>query len=230
VVLTLFSHLIVTLGFPLPVPNAAIAKDASRLFPCQNRPCGCLTADECWKGDCCCFTLEQKLAWAEANGREPPAHVRPLVEARKASLSQAEKKYPEYFSENDQEEESPSDSTIPSCCRQGKHLPVNCCPHAVECCEKVQNDCHACAAKASPECSKKKLSRKEPDIRWPVGLFDQKCRGQGPAGLFQLEPAVFPTLTSNWLAAPLVVATLTDREERLSSTSHFPPTPPPRST
>src|SRR5208282_2869063 len=83
VVLTLFSHLVVTLGFPLPIPKAAAAKDASRPFPCQNHSCGCLTADECWKGDCCCFTLEQKLAWAEANGTEPPPHVRPLVEARK---------------------------------------------------------------------------------------------------------------------------------------------------
>jgi hypothetical protein len=191
VVLTLFSHLLGTLGFPLPVPHAAAAKDSSHRFPCQDRPCGCLTAEECWKGDCCCFTLEQKLAWAEANGAEPPAHVRPLVEAR-------------------------------------KHLPVNSCPPPGDCCAKASSDCPACAAKDSLESSRKKLSNPEPGNRWAFGLFTQKCRGQGPAGLFQLEPAVFPDLTSGRLASPPLVATLTDRQERLTSTAPFPPTPPPR--
>src|SRR5262249_26842575 len=45
--------------------------------------------EECWAGDCCCFTLEQKLDWAEAHGIEPPPHVRPMVEARKARQAEA---------------------------------------------------------------------------------------------------------------------------------------------
>ena len=32
---------------PIPVP-AAVHKDASQPFPCQNHPCGCRTAEQCW--------------------------------------------------------------------------------------------------------------------------------------------------------------------------------------
>ena len=49
-------------------------KDQSAPFPCQNRPCGCKTADQCWK-KCCCFTNAQKLAWAKSCGVKPPEYV-----------------------------------------------------------------------------------------------------------------------------------------------------------
>ena len=80
-VLALAGHLLLALGVPATAPTG---KSARQPFPCQDRPCGCFDADTCWKGDCCCFTLEQKVEWAEANGIEPPAHVRPLVKARQA--------------------------------------------------------------------------------------------------------------------------------------------------
>jgi len=55
----------------LPIPLVSFAphqvKDLSRPFPCQNRPCGCMSAAQC-KKKCCCFTDEQKLAWAKRNG------------------------------------------------------------------------------------------------------------------------------------------------------------------
>jgi hypothetical protein len=54
-------------------------KDASRPFPCLNRPCGCLTYDQCWSGDCCCFTLQEKVSWARANSIIPPKHVDTLI-------------------------------------------------------------------------------------------------------------------------------------------------------
>lgn len=81
-VVALAAHLVATTGVPLPVLSSFLSK-ADPVFPCQNTPCGCLSAELCWAGDCCCFTLEEKLAWAEANGVEPPAHVRPAVEARR---------------------------------------------------------------------------------------------------------------------------------------------------
>lgn len=62
-------------GLPIPVPVATLRKDLSKPFPCMNRPCGCQNADQCWH-ECCCFTMREKLAWAEANGIEPPAFVR----------------------------------------------------------------------------------------------------------------------------------------------------------
>jgi hypothetical protein len=47
-------------------------KDKSRPYPCMDRPCGCASYDECWAGDCCCFTLSEKIAWAKANAIDPP--------------------------------------------------------------------------------------------------------------------------------------------------------------
>lgn len=61
--------------FPLAISRpAAGEKDPSRPFPCQNRPCGCRSAEQCWK-NCCCFTNAQKLAWARTHGVKPPAFV-----------------------------------------------------------------------------------------------------------------------------------------------------------
>jgi hypothetical protein len=66
-------------GLPLPAfaaaVNGAAKKDLSKPFPCMNRPCGCKNADQCWRS-CCCFTMRERLAWAEANGVEPPDFVR----------------------------------------------------------------------------------------------------------------------------------------------------------
>lgn len=60
---------------PLPVPSQPpVGKDLSRPFPCQNRPCGCRSADQCWK-QCCCFTHSQKVAWARTNGVAIPDFV-----------------------------------------------------------------------------------------------------------------------------------------------------------
>ena len=90
-VLLLVSHLMATLGFPLTVapPKSATS---SIPFPCATRPCGCRTSEECWAGDCCCFTLTEKLAWAEENGFDPPEHVRPLVAAQANQKSKDDEK------------------------------------------------------------------------------------------------------------------------------------------
>ncbi len=55
---------------PLPVavnaPTADAGKDRSEPFPCQDRPCGCRSAEQC-RQHCCCFNREQKIAWARKN-------------------------------------------------------------------------------------------------------------------------------------------------------------------
>lgn len=68
-------------GWPA-LPPAPVATDS---YPCQSRACGCLTAEKCWAGDCCCSTLEDKLAWAAARRIEVPGHGRPMVAARAKS-------------------------------------------------------------------------------------------------------------------------------------------------
>jgi hypothetical protein len=73
--------------FPLPIAPLAqttLEKDQSEPFPCQNRPCGCRSAEECWK-KCCCFTDTQKVAWAKVNKVKLPDFV--FAAAKKESLS-----------------------------------------------------------------------------------------------------------------------------------------------
>lgn len=71
VALALAGYLAGAVGFPLPAPGA---KDTSRPFPCQGHACGCQNAEQCWK-HCCCYSAEEKLAWARAHHVEPPAEV-----------------------------------------------------------------------------------------------------------------------------------------------------------
>ncbi len=70
------------LGIPL---NKPASKPSSEPFPCMNCPCGCNTAEVCWR-NCCCFSQQEKLAWARDNGVTPPAYV---LAAANASIKAA---------------------------------------------------------------------------------------------------------------------------------------------
>src|SRR5438105_14669671 len=67
----LLCYLATAVGFPLP---SLVQKDHSQPFPCQDHPCGCQSAEQCWR-HCCCFTPEEKWAWAEAHGVVPPPYA-----------------------------------------------------------------------------------------------------------------------------------------------------------
>src|SRR5438445_841636 len=67
----LLCYLATAVGVPLP---SLAHKDHSQPFPCQDHPCGCHTAEQCWQ-HCCCFSPEERFAWAEAHHVEPPAYA-----------------------------------------------------------------------------------------------------------------------------------------------------------
>src|SRR5262245_63434975 len=64
----LIAYLLVSVGAPLP---ARPPKDRSQPFPCQDHACGCQSAADCWQ-HCCCFSPEQRQAWAQAHDVVPP--------------------------------------------------------------------------------------------------------------------------------------------------------------
>lgn len=81
--LALACYAVVTSGLPLPMgavaPSGPVdstvtallaAKDRSRPFPCRDKPCGCVSAEQCFT-TCCCNTPAETLAWARAHGVEP---------------------------------------------------------------------------------------------------------------------------------------------------------------
>jgi hypothetical protein len=86
VLLAIAGYGIACFGFPVVRHSE---KDLSKPFPCADRPCGCMSADSCWD-HCCCFSREQKLAWAVEHGVEVPAWVLARkVEPEKASQAVA---------------------------------------------------------------------------------------------------------------------------------------------
>jgi hypothetical protein len=172
----LFAQLVAATGAPV-VTSRSNAQGESP-YPCQNRPCGCVTSELCWAGDCCCFTLEQKLAWADANGVAPPDHVRPLVESRKAQKPK------------------------PSCC--------------ASCCEPADAPSPAPAATGTSE------------IRLVAGVYAQKCRGEGPAGLLKLDLVLTPDAPLAPRGPVPVFAGRVASDPPTFSSSLSPPTPPPR--
>ena len=66
--LALIGQLVGLFGVPLP---AIAAKDSSQPFPCQHRRCGCMSASDCWS-QCCCFTPQERVAWAYDHDVEVP--------------------------------------------------------------------------------------------------------------------------------------------------------------
>lgn len=180
----LFAQLVVAIGAPLPAMRTA--KSGGVPFPCLNHPCGCSTSEQGWAGDCCCFTLEEKLAWAEAHGIEPPPHVRATVEARKAALKPKAK---------------------PTCCAK----------HEKACCETAAN---------KPE--EKPAATEAPAVRWVSGVFVQKCRGDGPAGLLKGEVSIPPAHTLEVRTAQPVCGCVGAFDSHPFPTLSRPPIPPPR--
>lgn len=78
------AYLLAALEIPLPV---FVHKNSGQPFPCQDHACGCQTAEECWS-HCCCFTPEERLAWAREHNVEPPAYAEKPTNSRAATVSE----------------------------------------------------------------------------------------------------------------------------------------------
>ncbi|MFO0823955.1 MAG: hypothetical protein U0792_12735 [Gemmataceae bacterium] len=179
-----------------------------------------MTATQCWKGDCCCFTLEEKLVWADAQGIQPPAHVRPMVEARRVSVQP--KKACCSHSEPEPQAKPPH-----SCC--DKKAAKSCCTATKTETPKVKPACSHCEAQTSSESHEAKDSPKGPSrTQWVAGVYAHKCRGDGSVALFELDPAVVTDLNPVLIDAPERAQHGVPRSERATSTPRLPPTPPPR--
>ena len=62
------------------------AKDRSRPFPCMDSPCGCATAEQCFR-ECCCHSVSERLDWARRNGLE--AELLAVLEGRQNARTAA---------------------------------------------------------------------------------------------------------------------------------------------
>ncbi|QDV49050.1 hypothetical protein [Gimesia fumaroli] len=185
---------------PLPVASRSpVEKDQSAAYPCQNRPCGCQSAEACWKG-CCCFTNQEKVAWAEANGVTPPTYV---IAAAARESADSVCKAGGCCSKTKSAKASeliPTASKTKGCCSSSHSQPAN-----------------VPAVKATEE---------ESETQFVIGVFVQKCQGQG---LFwnSLPWAILPEVQAGLIHADPVVwsvpVSLTAPARAVE-----PPEPPPR--
>lgn len=226
-VVTLACQLFASVGMPMPSFKPSQAATGSQRYPCENRGCGCVSAEECWKGDCCCFSIEEKLAWAEANGIEPPRHVRALVESRKQrpSAARAENRCCECAKSC---ESGPADSTIESASCYGSKSKSEGNNHDSCCTTQSERSCPHCSGGADKPTVKRNSDRPS-SIHWILGIFARKCRGIGPDSFGQMVPGIPASDDSAPNSAPTQTSMLRPFiRDDYQSISARPPTPPPR--
>jgi hypothetical protein len=202
------------------VPLRADTKGVSTiLYPCQDHPCGCRTAEQCWAGPCCCFTMREKVAWAAEHGIVPPQTA---VQMAKEESNQAA---------NDVVHTLDSDE---KCCAKSKKT------HAVD---DKNSDC--CSSKQSADAHKVETEKRQSwlaangnrngssgpshGIGWVASLFAKKCQGPGFNELGFLNIGVPPSQNKPW-ACEFILLGNHDIPDQIA---HFSPTrplvPPPKS-
>lgn len=199
---------VVPLPVAIPVPsNSAGQKDLSQPFPCMNRPCGCRSAEECWK-QCCCFTNVEKVAWAEANQVRIPNFV--VVAAEK---------------------ESSADK--PCCCSAESKTDAARKPDkaangvAGTCCSDRKME-SAKAPAVKPDRTEVSLFGKTSvRIKWVLAVKAAECQGQSVFCL-TLPPAVIPTWVQLPPEPPTIAESRLTVSERLPLISLDAPNPPPK--
>jgi hypothetical protein len=203
VAVSLLAYLAASLGFPLPAP-ARLKSAGGQPFPCQDNPCGCQTAEQCWT-HCCCLTPEQHWEWARRNHVEPPAYAtRPEPQGwrttpRRAGAAAAA-----------------SETTCAACARGA----------AQPCCHNGAGDC--CRPKPA-EPAKNATPPDEAPVRWALGVSALHC--QGYASLWVGGGAVLPAPPGpSWRPGLLPVGWVLHADPAAPRVPTSPPTPPPRPT
>jgi hypothetical protein len=176
---------IVTSGVPLPA-GMPIDKFGAP-FPCQSHACGCRSAAACW-ADCCCFTPEQKLAWARANGVTPPVGTPTFDPDAKA---------------REPEEEAPPAKR--SCCAK-KAAPSSVASVSKRsCCQAKDADC--CEATCPERRDEDAAEAEEDSPRGIVLLEAMKCRGVASSWTGTGQPFL-PVSAIEWLPEVSISAVL----------------------
>ena len=82
--LLITEQVLIGAGVALPCPCTAVR--SLERFPCEHCGCGCRTAEQCWR-HCCCYTNQEKIAWARDHGVAVPEYVLAAAEREQAVAS-----------------------------------------------------------------------------------------------------------------------------------------------
>ena len=239
--------------FPLPIaplPQNSPEKDSSEPFPCQNRPCGCRSADQCWK-KCCCFNNAQKVAWAKANNVKVPEFV--LGAAKKEDQSVvlngrtvAVNPVMTRQTTNQSGDSRPPLAVSDIKCSAAKS--AGCCAHGVKeavvlakpsCCKQSEgsNGGPFVTSKPGPCESSVASAKKSPEVqsrpliplksKWVMAVHAAECQGQGPPA-FCFPISIIPDRLLLVMPSVEVIESCIHESERLLEVSLRPPLPPPK--
>lgn len=239
--------------FPLPIaplPQNLQEKDSSEPFPCQNRPCGCRSADQCWK-KCCCFDNNQKIAWAKANNVKVPDFVLAAAKKETEGSTCSGRAGDVNSLMTTQAKNQSGDSRFSLAISDRKSAAAKsagCCVHCAKkpvavtkpsCCQKAADpvgdtsiaakpgSCESCVvpAKKSNEVQPKRSNPSK--SKWVLAVFAAECQGQGPPA-FCFPTSIIPERIALVMPTVAVIETIPLESERLQQTSLRPPLPPPK--
>jgi hypothetical protein len=232
---TLLGYLLATFGVPLP----ATARKAEDLpFPCRDHPCGCLTAEQCWTA-CCCFTPEQRWAWARQHHVEPPAFAEKpsghswrttRLRDREAVPAKQPTRCSNCPAHGGTQEKRPEPAKPccsprqghPPCCQQPQPTPAR---TKASCCQKPPSGPSCKPSTTSQEREGKSAGKGT--MRWGLGVAALRCQGVNTlwATTGAALPAGPPLTWTLWQPA---VTWLSYPPESPLGLPPSPPEPPPR--
>lgn len=190
------AFLAASVGVPLP---SGVRKDRSVAFPCMYRSCGCHDAAGC-KDHCCCFSNEEKLAWAA----EHHVDATPFADTSSLALESRRAGIPR-----------------PSC--------ANCEDPSRSTSDVAQATCQLAAdTNHDPCCTTDSPPTPEPaKTAWLSIAAYRHCTGLAPLWTLlgaALPPPKIAHFEHEWVA----VGHVCDGDSFLTFTLFSPPTPPPR--
>jgi hypothetical protein len=213
-----------------PLRPDSTEKDRSQPFPCQNRPCGCRSAEQCWK-KCCCFNNSQKIAWAKANKVAVPDYV--LAAAQKEPTNVEVCCLPSQKTASDVARQSKSRC---SKCEQqgvatGNQASGTVCSHSDRqiskdngCCERQPTFTGAVASENATSGATHMRGRPSKLV---MAVYSAQCQGQGPHVYCSIV-LIMPGSQLLKPASPQMIEKISLESERLLPASLRPPVPPPK--
>jgi hypothetical protein len=206
----LVCYLATAVGFPLPKLSH---KHSIQPFPCQDHPCGCQTAEQCWQ-HCCCFSPEQRLAWAEAHDVEPPSYAeRPTAQGWHSARVR---------------DRTGTGAEASACTHCATHQTGQACsaPARKSCCDNRQDVVSCCSEKPGRPTEGTRPKRPARS-HWMLGLSGLRC--QGLTSLWVSVGAVLPPpVPPERTDSSLPPAWLSHRNDSPLPQMLIPPDPPPR--
>ena len=211
---------------------SGIEKDDSTPFPCQNRPCGCRTAQQCWK-KCCCFSNSQKVAWAKANNVKVPEFVRAAARLEEADFLRREICSSSSSANATLAVKSAASSSETACKHCSKTSVAASEPAG---CQKTDESTSSVsvtstsARNSSRGGSAKSLNRVSSNpskSKWVLAIYATACQGQGPPS-FCFPTSIVPEPITLVISPAAAIDSLSVESERLQQTSLRPPLPPPK--